>query len=58
MKYDTEAKRISKGKTDEYKQRQLYVDIDKNGFVIPYPIATQKEIEKEMDKAERLCFLL
>ncbi len=58
MEYDASAKKVGNGKIDKYKQRQLYVDIKKDGSVLPHIFATQKEMEKERDRAERLCFLV
>ena len=58
MEYDKNAKKVSNGKIDKYKQRHLYVDIRKDGSVLPHAIATQNEMEKEKDRAERLCYLV
>ena len=58
LEYDTQAKKVANGQIDKYKQRQLYVDIKRDGSVLPHTLATQNEMEKEKDRAERLCFLV
>ena len=58
IEYDAQAKKVANGQIDKYKQRQLYVDIKKDGSFLTHTLATQNEMEKERDRAERLCYLV
>lgn len=58
MEYDEIAQKVGNGQIDKYKQRQFYVDITKDGSVLSYPDASQDEMEKERERAERLSFLI
>lgn len=56
--YDPKAKKVGKGHLDRLKQDQLYIDIAKDGSVIPKGVITPNQLKIEKDRAERLCSLV
>lgn len=56
--YAPKAKKVGNGEMDRLKQDQLYVNIGKDGFVIPKTVITQKQFEDEKYRAERLSSLV
>jgi AbiV family abortive infection protein len=56
--YDPKAKKMGNGLVDKWKQDQLYINIGKNGSVVPRRVVTQKQFQDEMDRASRLSFVV
>lgn len=56
--YAPKAKKVGNGEIDRLKQDQLYVNINKDGFVIPKTVISQNQFEDEKYRAERLSSLV
>ena len=56
--YEPKAKKVAKGLIDKWKQDQLYIQIGKDGSVVPRRVVTQKQFEDAMERASRLSLVV